>query len=60
MKELLNLCWDKRTAFNIMKFPFIICLRVPVTLFFIGIAYINDWSDVVNDKLPGWDSYSKK
>ena len=56
MWKLLNFKFDKRTAWNITKFPFIICLRVPVTCFLIIVYWINDWSDIISDKLPGWDT----
>ena len=54
MLKLLNFRYDKRTLYNILKFPLIIFVRVPVTLFFWGIEWINDWSEVIHDKLPGW------
>jgi len=50
---------DRRTAFNILKIPAIICLRIPVCLFFWFITWLNDWSEVINDKLPGWDQYNR-
>jgi hypothetical protein len=51
---MFNMKWDKRTAWNIVKFPFII-LGIPVTLFFWGIEWVSDWSEIVTDKLPKWD-----
>jgi hypothetical protein len=51
---MFDLKWDRRTLFNILKFPLIILIRVPVVLFFRGIAYIDDYSEVVIDKLPAW------
>jgi len=55
MRKLFNLKLDKRTAWNIAKIPFIICIRTPVVLFFIGVAWVYGWSDTIYDKLPGWD-----
>jgi hypothetical protein len=50
----LNLKWDKRTLYNVLKFPFIVFVRIPIVLFFWGIEWINDWSEVITDKLPAW------
>jgi len=59
MLKMFNFKLDRRTAFNILKIPAIICLRIPVCLFFWFITWLNDWSEVINDKLPGWDQYNR-
>lgn len=56
MWKMLNLKWDYRTLRNILMLPVILFIRVPVLLFFWGIEWINDWSEVVNDILPAWKS----
>lgn len=56
MWKLFNFRWDRRTAWNLCKMPFIIGLRTPVMLFFLAIEWINDFSEIAQDKLPGWDS----
>lgn len=62
MKELFNFQWDYRTAFNICKMPFIICLRVPFVLILMFFVWIADNADIISDYLPGWDSgkYQRK
>lgn len=59
MLKLLNFKWDKRTAMNIAKFPLIIVLRIPIALFLIAVCWLNDWSEVIMDKLPAWDTYPR-
>lgn len=53
---MFNFKFDKRTLFNILKIPAILFIRIPIATFFMLIEYIYDWSDIINDKLPGWDS----
>lgn len=55
MLELFNFRWDRRTAYNVLKLPFIICVRVPVVLILLLAQYIEDHSDILQDYLPGWD-----
>lgn len=56
MLKLLNIRWDRRTACNMLKLPLIICIRVPVVLILMLAQYIEYWSDIIQDYLPGWDS----
>ncbi len=56
MRKLYNLRWDRRTLYNVLKLPFIISIRVPVVLILMLAQYIEDWSDIIQDYLPGWDS----
>lgn len=56
MRELFNFKWDKRTMFNILKAPFIILIRTPIVLVLWTAELIYNWSDVIYDNLPGWNS----
>jgi hypothetical protein len=56
MWKRLNFKWDRRTFKNILKFPLIIFLRIPVTLLFWGIEWVNDRSNFIHNILPGWES----
>lgn len=55
MLELFNFRWDRRTAYNVLKLPAIICIRLPVVLIMLLAQYIEDWSEVIDHYLPGWD-----
>lgn len=55
MLKMLNFRCDRRTLFNVLKFPVIVCVRVPVGLFFRGIEWIDSYSDLVMEYMPGWD-----
>jgi len=55
MLKIFNFKWDKRTLLNILRLPFIICINIPVVLIIWGIEWLNDWSDIVYDKLPKWN-----
>jgi hypothetical protein len=54
MWQKLNFKWDKRTLYNVLKFPFIISIRTPIVLFFCGIEWLNDNAYRLTDKLPVW------
>jgi hypothetical protein len=56
MWQKLNFKLDKRTLYNVIKFPFIIFVRTPIVLFFRGIEWLNDKSWKITDKLPGWET----
>lgn len=56
MFEKLNFKWDRRTLLNILKFPIIIFVRIPIVLFFRGIQWLNDNEYKLTDKLPGWET----
>lgn len=56
MWKLFNFRWDRRTAYNVLKLPFIICIRFPVVLIMLLAQYIEDYSDIIDHYLPGWDN----
>lgn len=58
MHELFNFKWDKRTAFNILKTPFIILIRIPIVILVLWPAeFIYNWSDIIDNNLPLWKSH---
>jgi hypothetical protein len=58
MRELFNFKWDKRTAFNIFKFPFIIVIRIPTVILVLRPAeFIYNWSDIIYNNLPSWKTH---
>lgn len=52
--QILNFKLDKRTLFNCIKFPFVICIRVPIVSLYLFLDYLADIGFI--DKLPAWDS----
>lgn len=60
MWKMLNFKWDKRTLYNVLKFPFIITLRVPIVLFLWFAGYVESKSNVISDKLPAWETRDTK
>ena len=60
MWKLFNFKWDKRTLYNVLKFPFIITLRVPFVLLLWFAEWVVDWSEIIADKLPTWETRDTK
>ena len=56
MWKLFNFKWDKRTLHNILKFPFIICIRVPFVLIYWAVEWLHDNMEYWSDYMPGWES----
>jgi len=52
----INLKWDLRTLRNILIFPIILFVSVPVILVLWGMEWVIDRSEIIEDKLPAWKS----
>lgn len=56
MLELFNFKWDMRTLDNILKFPFIICIRIPFVLIYWAVEWLHDNMEYWYDYIPAWKS----
>lgn len=56
MWELLNLKFDKRTARNILVFPVIVFIRVPLVICYWVVEWLFHNMEYWVDKLPAWKS----